>query len=94
MWAYACPESFVDFAASHWQAMGVEPNRFQCFNVALASLSQLFEPPEAGKLRAFFDISAGSASCVLTDASGWVFSRWLLANHNFSPGQRRVESAR
>lgn len=74
-WLVACPEQFVTFAERRWRSQGVAFSHFGSTHIALGTLTRAFAAPGEDQLRAFLDIGADHAVCVVADAEGWVFSR-------------------
>ena len=74
-WLVACPEEFAEVAESQWRQQGLEVGSFVALPVSLGCVARLLPPPDAEGLRALVDFGAEHATCVVTDADGWVFGR-------------------
>lgn len=74
-WMVACPEEFSSFALERLRSQGLPVTHVGSMHLALGALTRSMAAPEEGQLRAFLDIGADHAVCVLADAEGWLFSR-------------------
>ncbi len=75
LWMAAAPGSASRAGFEAWRERGLAVRASHSHHLALAELARFVRERDPEQLCAILDVSEDAATCVIADASGWVFSR-------------------